>query len=699
LKRALKKRVKVVIENTPNEDAPVEKLNIASLTGKHRVRKQAAMIGLAISMGATSLLVTRQSDQAQAAEPVGNQNTATVTPANNTEIKLAAKSKLESQVITSVKAPESPSPIVLEPTAVSQVPGLGAKWQVATSETAIKNPASVVAVDETTVNSIKATSVVKGERIAQAIAKVQSNDKSNDKSVTAVATTQTPTVDNTDFQLKAQQELAVNSLKQKSSRLRASLAELRSGETKELSQTTTINSNADNQQSSAIGATSNINLVPEQPKNIIQSQTPVSTASKVYEVKSGDTLAAIASNYGTSVSELVKVNNLNNPNQLKISQKLNVPVAEKSTSATSVDTPIAASTNDVTKQLVGRNNSIPSSSDVTKNLTAIQVPTTPTDASLSSFTGVGGDTPVPKVFAEMQQATKRGAKTKDLKEDPGLRSLQAEIERLRQKYRAQQSGTSSSQLLQQTTPGNRNVVIPVPTYPENTVAVPTVPKNSRPNNFAVPIAVPRPMAPSYSAQPINPDWAPSRNPRSTPIPVPTGVNASEALVNMRGTTVSPELPPLAAVDRYLPRAVDNNTSPSVNPGVFTPGVATAYIWPAKGVLTSGFGQRWGRPHKGIDVANSTGTPVYASAPGVIEKAGWNNGGYGNVVDIRHPDGSMTRYGHNSKVLARQGQQVQQGETIALMGSTGFSTGPHTHFEIHPSGKAAVNPIAFLPKRL
>jgi murein DD-endopeptidase MepM/ murein hydrolase activator NlpD len=349
----------------------------------------------------------------------------------------------------------------------------------------------------------------------------------------------------------------------------------------------------------------------------------------------------------------------------------------------------------VRKQLVGQNNNVPSSSAITQNLAAIEVPTIPTDNSFVG--GVGGDAPVPKVFAEMQQATKRGAKTKDLKQDPGLRSLQAEIERLRQKYRDQQSGVSNNQPVQQTTVGN--VVIPVPTYRQNTVAVPTVPRNSRPSNFAVPIAVPKPMAPTYTAQPINPEWSPSRNPRSTPIPVPTGVNASEALANMRGTTVSPQLPPLAAVDRYLPRAVDNNASPAINPGVFTPGVASSYIWPAKGVLTSGFGRRWGRPHKGIDVANSTGTPVYASAPGVIEKAGWNNGGYGNLVDVRHPDGSLTRYGHNSKVLVRSGQQVQQGETIALMGSTGFSTGPHTHFEIHPSGKGAVNPIALLPARL
>jgi len=69
------------------------------------------------------------------------------------------------------------------------------------------------------------------------------------------------------------------------------------------------------------------------------------------------------------------------------------------------------------------------------------------------------------------------------------------------------------------------------------------------------------------------------------------------------------------------------------------------------------------------------------------------------VDIRHNDGSLTRYGHNSRVLVQSGQKVQQGQQIAAMGSTGFSTGPHSHFEVHPSGKGAVNPIAFLPNRI
>jgi murein DD-endopeptidase MepM/ murein hydrolase activator NlpD len=103
-------------------------------------------------------------------------------------------------------------------------------------------------------------------------------------------------------------------------------------------------------------------------------------------------------------------------------------------------------------------------------------------------------------------------------------------------------------------------------------------------------------------------------------------------------------------------------------------------------------------HRGIDIAAPTGTPIFAAAPGVVVYARWNSGGYGNLVDIRHADGSLTRYGHNSRILVQEGQVVEQGQHISAMGSTGFSTGPHLHFEIHPPGRGAVNPMAFLPRR-
>jgi murein DD-endopeptidase MepM/ murein hydrolase activator NlpD len=130
-----------------------------------------------------------------------------------------------------------------------------------------------------------------------------------------------------------------------------------------------------------------------------------------------------------------------------------------------------------------------------------------------------------------------------------------------------------------------------------------------------------------------------------------------------------------------------NTAPSIG-----------FNWPAQGRLTSLYGRRWGRMHKGIDIAGPVGTPIHAAADGQVIFAGWSSGGYGYLVEIRHLDGSTTRYGHNSRNLTTVGQMVRQGQLIAEMGSTGRSTGSHVHFEIRPNGTGAVNPIAYLPTR-
>ncbi len=116
-------------------------------------------------------------------------------------------------------------------------------------------------------------------------------------------------------------------------------------------------------------------------------------------------------------------------------------------------------------------------------------------------------------------------------------------------------------------------------------------------------------------------------------------------------------------------------------------VPPTYIKPiAGGRFTSGFGRRWGRMHKGTDWACPVGTTVYASCGGTVIQASYS-GGYGNCVVISHPDGRMTRYAHNSKLLVKTGQQVEQGEAIALSGNTGRSTGPHVHFELYINGSA------------
>ena len=117
-------------------------------------------------------------------------------------------------------------------------------------------------------------------------------------------------------------------------------------------------------------------------------------------------------------------------------------------------------------------------------------------------------------------------------------------------------------------------------------------------------------------------------------------------------------------------------------------------------FTSGFGLRSdpfrGRAamHGGIDLAGPVGTPIYATADGLVAKAEWNNGGYGNLVEINHGQGILTRYGHMSRIAATAGQRVRRGDLIGYMGSTGRSTGSHLHYEVRIDGRA-VNPIPFM----
>ena len=117
-------------------------------------------------------------------------------------------------------------------------------------------------------------------------------------------------------------------------------------------------------------------------------------------------------------------------------------------------------------------------------------------------------------------------------------------------------------------------------------------------------------------------------------------------------------------------------------------------------FTSGYGVRsdpfrhGAAMHAGIDLAGPIGTPIYATADGVVSEAGYNNGGYGNLVKIDHGRGIETRYGHLSAILVSPGQRIVRGQQIARMGSTGRSTGSHLHYEVRIDGRA-VNPIPFM----
>ncbi len=126
--------------------------------------------------------------------------------------------------------------------------------------------------------------------------------------------------------------------------------------------------------------------------------------------------------------------------------------------------------------------------------------------------------------------------------------------------------------------------------------------------------------------------------------------------------------------------------------------APPWQWPVStGVVSSGFGQRWGRLHAGLDIAADEGTPVFAAAAGEVVYAADSDGGYGQLVILKHGENWATVYAHLSAILIDEGGEVMQGAPIAEVGSTGRSTGPHLHFEMRRDGEP-VDPIELLPNR-
>lgn len=138
--------------------------------------------------------------------------------------------------------------------------------------------------------------------------------------------------------------------------------------------------------------------------------------------------------------------------------------------------------------------------------------------------------------------------------------------------------------------------------------------------------------------------------------------------------------------------------PAAEGTTLAPYFLTASMWsPVSGLVTSRFGWR-SHPvsgqedfHTGVDIAAAQGTPILAALPGVVEQTGYSES-YGNFVVLRHSDNLRTTYNHCSEILAKEGEQLARGDRIALVGSTGISTGPHLHFEVTENG-VRVNPLS------
>lgn len=153
--------------------------------------------------------------------------------------------------------------------------------------------------------------------------------------------------------------------------------------------------------------------------------------------------------------------------------------------------------------------------------------------------------------------------------------------------------------------------------------------------------------------------------------------------------------PRAAAPKPKPGAggAEPKPAPSGRPARRSP-----YIWPVDGGrLTSGYGPRGRRVHKGIDIAAKPGTPIKAAADGKVIYSDNKQRGYGNLVIVQHAGDAITVYAHNRRNLVDEGDTVRQGSVIAELGNTGRSTGPHLHFELR-LGSKAVDPLIHLPAR-
>lgn len=174
--------------------------------------------------------------------------------------------------------------------------------------------------------------------------------------------------------------------------------------------------------------------------------------------------------------------------------------------------------------------------------------------------------------------------------------------------------------------------------------------------------------------------------------------SSESTANLEEMTPQiltiPEAKPTSNISEQLTKAVSYSEERAEADEASR---APSVVKPAEGSFTSGFGARWGTFHYGVDIANSVGTPIKAVMDGVVVDSGPASG-YGNWIRIQHDDGSLSLYGHMSSLDVTAGQRVTAGQKIAGMGSEGFSTGSHLHFQIHPDGNTPSDPQSWLAQR-
>ncbi|MEY3870192.1 MAG: hypothetical protein RLZZ338_4084 [Cyanobacteriota bacterium] len=693
--------------------------NKQGTSGASLARTSAAVIGLAISVGASSLLMPSKGDKVLAAEKA--------TAAESTSQNQSTQANPVATVI-----PPSVEATAATSAGTKQLKG-AAVWensrQAEFDATAQRNSGviksktfSPVAKDKTTPSVPSITAEENGGNSFVTRREASSESLSGQRRENEAQTTTNPTsvVSSSDHSQQTTNNSWVNSLvpdespipgKVSSSEPKTSVenqASQLSG-TKEETQGKTVPSLVDSLGSATIAP----------------SETVMGTDLKIYQVQDGDTLNSIAATYGVSVAEIIQINNLSNPNLLKVNQTLKIPQGLKTQELISnsgnginiivpapitTDSSVAPTVKSVVESGAGRSTDAASSKEEPLNTVTVPRVAQATPIPLTADTS-GSETPATIVFSPSATAPQTSTtvteptavknamplvvkeistknpvqpvKTSELHHGYGGR-LRADLDRL---YAESQRATSNqetpdmkvaevSSVQERQEPRN-------PEYqPQNSLPTAQKEMSSRQMRQWVEKSQKSNQELSATTKLATSVTIPSTTPKPSVVATaPIGAGVYDPLNNSAlGRMVSPELPPLPGADRYLPGGSQSK----------------GFIWPSKGAFTSGYGWRWGRMHRGIDIAAPIGTPVVAADDGTVTYAAFNDGGYGYLVEITHPNGSVTLYAHNDRILVREGQQVTQGQQISEMGSTGFSTGPHLHFEIHPSGKGAVDPMAFLP---
>ena len=597
-----------------------------------RAYGSAAMIGVALSVGACGLLVPQKGDAAFAAEKADTESLAS---------EPNAASALD---------PLPPSVTATSLTTVALKPMTLASSQTHTvqegeSLSNIARAYGTTAQQVAQLNQFSMTSVL---RVGQVISLPIATAPADVVPVLAMV----PPTPSLPVASKVRQDAAVVKLKEQQSRLKKSLAELRSEE------------------NPIIAA-----IPTSQQKALTLSGSEAVSFSK-HRVEVGETLTTIARSSGVAPSELAALNRISDPNMLFANQVLKVPQV-KSFQAT----PQAKSSPVLFTNAKSSSSTIAFNSPANR-VSVPELPQSPWVPTASKTSAQEVDRPASlSIEPSISNSTR-------------IDKLMVEVRNLRQKYQGNQVAYAQQTYVVPTT-STVNMVVPTVSMPTRSGSLRIDQRTVNPEFQKRVETAPEPAIQSATQNRLDRVIQAPTLPQQTRAIVSATAPRSIARASSMGSNISyasplvqttalrmaaPQMPSIGTSDSYLPQGK---------------GAMKGYIWPAQGVFTSGYGWRWGRMHKGIDVAGPVGTPIVASAPGVVSYAGYNDGGFGYLVEIDHADGSMTRYAHNSRILVSSGQQVAQGQQVSEMGSTGFSTGPHLHFEIH-SPQGTVNPMAYLP---